>query len=323
MIDVNEEPDDEAATRDGFGHGLVEAADTDDTITVLSADLTHSTRTHWFKDKYPDRFVETGISEQNMMSAAAGMAQAGKTPFACSFAAFSPGRNYDQLRVSVCYSDHPVTVFGSHAGVSVGGDGATHQMMEDIAMTRALPNMTVIVPCDAEEARKATRAAAALDRPVYIRASRMDVPTITKESTPFTIGESNTLRHGDDITIIATGIVVQEAYKAAKELQGHGVSARVINMHTVKPLDTDAVIQAARDTSAIITVEEHQVHGGLGGAVTEAVTKHHPVRVERIAVDDEFGESGDGRRLLEEYGLTSPTITERALAVTKEQEVSL
>ncbi|HLD18736.1 MAG TPA: transketolase C-terminal domain-containing protein, partial [Candidatus Nanoarchaeia archaeon] len=258
-------------TRDGFGDGVVEAGKVDKNVVLLCCDLTDSTKSNGFKKAFPERFIEVGIQEQNMAGVAAGMSFAGKIPFITSYAAFNPGRNWDQLRVSICYSEANVKMIGAHAGISVGPDGATHQAMEDIAITRVLPNLTVIVPCDYYEAKKATIAMAKEKGPFYMRFGRENVPIVTSEETSFEIGKAQTFRHGKDATIIACGPLVYEALIAAKDLESEGIDVRVINMPTIKPLDKDAIVKAAKETGAIVTAEEHQITGGLGGAVAECV----------------------------------------------------
>jgi len=297
-----------AALRDGFGEGIIIAARSDPRIVALSADLTESNRLVKFREEFPDRFVSVGVAEQNLAGVAAGMARAGKVPFAASFAVFSPGRNWDQVRVSVCYSGHNVKLYGGHAGLTVGEDGATHQALEDIAITRCLPNMTVIVPADAIEMRKATIAAAQHPGPVYLRGGREKFPQVTTESTPFSIGKANTLRPGKDITIVACGNLVSEALIAAEHLAKERISARVIDLHTIKPIDEQALIAAAHETGAIVTAEEHQIISGMGSAVAEALAQHHPVPIEMVGVRDTFGESGTAAALMDKYGLRATDI---------------
>lgn len=306
--------------RDGYGKGLVELGKKNTDVVVLSGDLTESTRTHWFKEQFPKRFIELGVAEQNMMGIAAGLALSGKIPFVSSYAVFCPGRNWDQLRVSVCYNEAPVKIAGAHAGISVGPDGATHQALEDIAITRTLPNLTVIVPCDAIEAQKATIAAAPIKGPVYLRFGRAKTPVITTEQTPFKIGKAEIYREGTDVAIIACGIMVYEALVAAERLAKQGISAMVINCHTIKPIDKQTLIAAAKKTGAIITAEEHQIHGGLGSAVAEVVCQHAPVPMRIIGVQDRFGESGEPQELLTSFGLTSKEIVAAATALVQKKE---
>lgn len=296
------------ALRDGFGEGILLAAQADPRVVALSADLTESNRLMKFREQYPDRFVSVGVAEQNLIGVAAGMAHAGKTAFAASFAVFSPGRSWDQVRVSVCYSDHNVKIYGGHAGLTVGEDGATHQALEDIAIMRVLPRMTVIVPADAIEMRKATVAAAQMHGPVYLRGGREKAPQVTTDATPFEIGTAVPMRNGADVTIIACGIMVREALLAAESLAKERISAAVLNVHTIKPLDEQAILHAASDTGAIVTAEEHQVIGGLGSAVAEVLCTHLPVPIERVGVKDTFGESGAAQELLDKYGLRARDI---------------
>ncbi|MEI6510973.1 MAG: transketolase C-terminal domain-containing protein [Candidatus Uhrbacteria bacterium] len=304
-------------TRDGFGLGVVDAAKLDENVVVLCADLTESTRALWFKEKFPNRFVQMGVSEQSMAAIAAGMAMAGKVPFIASYAAFSPGRNWEQIRTTAALSDNNVKIVGAHAGVSVGPDGATHQMTEDIAIMRVLPNMIVVSPCDAVEAKKATMAGAKIVGPVYLRFAREKSPVFTTNKTPFKLGRAETFRFGDDLTIIATGPLLYEALMAAEQLSKRGIEARVLNVHTIKPLDAKAIALAAKETGAIVTVEEAQAAGGLGGVVCETVAALCPVPVERVGMPDRFGESGEPNQLLEAFGLTAPYIAMAAERVLR------
>ncbi len=302
-------PLEERAIRDGFGDGMVELGRKNDQVVALTADLCESTRLDRFAAAYPDRFFEVGVAEQNMIGIAAGLAHEGFVPFAASYAIFSPGRTLDQIRLSVCYSKTNVKIVGSHAGLSVGPDGATHQALEDVAIMRTLPNMTVVVPADAIEAKKATQALALLKGPAYLRLGRDKVPTLTTDRTPFEIGQALALTHGSDVTVIANGPLVFPAVQAAHQLDGQ-ISVRVINLHTVKPLDHVAILAAARETGAIVTAEDHQVYGGLGSAVAEFVSLHHPVPVVPVGVKDQFGESGTAGELMERFGLTTDAIIE-------------
>ncbi|HLC85455.1 MAG TPA: transketolase family protein [Candidatus Nanoarchaeia archaeon] len=295
-------------TRDGFGKGLVELGAENPKVVTLCADLTESTRAQWFKEKFPTRFFEFGITEQTMMGAAAGFALSGKVPFACSYAVFNPGRNWDFLRVSVCYNNVNVKIVGAHAGISVGADGATHQALEDLALTRVLPNLTVVVPCDAVEARKATLAVGRHVGPCYLRLGRAASAVVTTESTPFTLGKAEVFREGKDVLLVACGIMVAEAMKAAETLSRKRISCTVLNMHTIKPLDTSTLIEWAKKSKAVVSCEEHQVNGGLGGAVAEALGSHHPLPLERVGVLDVFGESGSPEDLMKKYGLTAEHI---------------
>ena len=276
-------------TRDGYGKALVELGNKNPDVVVLTGDLSESTRTHWFAEKFPKRFYECGVAEQNMMGIAAGLALSGKIPFVSSYATFNPGRNWDQLRVSVCYSKANVKIIGAHAGISVGPDGATHQALEDIAMTRVLPNLTVIVPADSLETYKATIAAAEMKGPVYIRFAREKTPVFTTEQTPFEIGQALVLREGTDVAIIGSGPLVYEALEAAEELSKQGVDCMVVNNHTVKPIDRKTIVAAARKCGAVVTVEEHQVSGGAGSAVIEVLAEEYPVPVQRVGMPDTFG----------------------------------
>ena len=306
-----------APTRDGYGHALVTLGATNPDVIVLDADLAKSTRSDWFAAKYPDRFFDIGISEQDMVGTAAGLALCGKIPFATTYAVFVAGRAWDQIRTTVCYSDLNVKIAGAHGGISAGGDGATHQSLEDIAVMRVLPNMNVIVPCDATEAKKATIAAAAIHGPCYLRFAREATPIFTSEEDAFEIGKANTLRDGSDATVIACGPLVYESLLAHDLLKEQGISLRVINMHTVKPLDEAAVLKAAAETGAIVTVEEAQVIGGLGGAVAETLVKNKPVPVEMMAIFDTFLECGTPSELAAKYKLIAADIAEAVQKVLK------
>lgn len=299
-------------TRDGFGEGLVELGKTDKNVVVLSADLTDSTRAAWFKKDFPDRFFGLGVAEQDMIGVAAGLALEGKTPFACTFGVFASGRCWDQVRISVAYMNLNVKIVGTHGGISVGPDGATHQALEEIALMRILPNMTVIVPCDAIEARKATIAAARAKGPVYLRLGRSGVPVVTKKEDAFAIGKSMTLREGKDVAIFACGQMVSEGINACDILAKAGISARLVNMHTVKPIDREAIIRAARETGAIVTAEEHTVMGGFGSAVSEVVSQDFPVPMKMVGVKDSFGRSGEPDELFKHFGLTAEDIARAA-----------
>ncbi len=301
--------------RDGYGQGLLELGERDESVVVLCADLSDSTRAAYFRDKYPKRFFEIGVAEQNMAGIGAGLASEGKIPFISSFGVFSPGRNWDQIRVSVCYSEANVKIIGAHTGLNVGEDGATHQALEDIAITRCLPNMTVLVPGDALEVKKAVLAAAGIRGPVYIRFGREKVPVFTSEKTPFVIGQAQKLRKGNDVAIIACGFLVYEALLAAEELAGLGIQATVINNPGIKPLDTETLVEAARETGAVVTAEEHQGSGGLGSAVAECLVRHCPAPMEMVAVNDTFGESGKAAELIDKYRLNSAAIQAAAKRV--------
>ena len=306
-------------TRNGYGEGLVEAGKRDPNVLVLCCDLTDSTRSSYFKESYPERFVQLGIYEQAMAAIAAGMALAGKVPFISSYAAFSPGRNYEQIRTCVALSETNVKIAGAHAGISVGPDGATHQMIEDIALMRVLPNMTVLVPCDSVETKKATIAAAKIKGPVYVRFAREKSPVFTTSSTPFKVGKAEVFRKGKDVSIVACGPLVYEALKAAEELKKNKIDVRVINCHTIKPIDKQTLIKAARETKAIVTVEEHQIAGGLGSAVAEVLSESRPVPIERIGIKDRFGESGPPEKLLNHFGLTTPHIVKAVQRIIKKK----
>ena len=294
-------------TRNGYGEGLVEAGKKNKDVVALCADLTDSTRTKMFKDKFPERFIEIGVAEQNLVTVASGMAAVGKIPFVSSYGAFSPGRNWEQIRTTICYNDRPVNIGGAHTGVSVGPDGATHQILEDIAIMRALPNMIVIAPCDYHESRKATAAAAENGKPTYIRFAREKTPVFTTKMTPFQIGRAEVFRMGKRVTIVACGPLVYEALMAAEEVDGE-----VIDCHTVKPIDQDTILMSAKKTGRVVTVEEHQITGGLGGAVAELLVEQHPVPMRRVGVRDRFGESGEPDELLQKFGLKAKNIVAAA-----------
>ena len=297
------EPD-AAPTRDGFGKALLALGETNKDVVVLCADLAESTRVHWFKEKYPERYVEIGVAEQNLATVASGLANYGKIPFIASYAAFSPGRNNEQIRTNISLNNVPVKIAGMHAGISVGPDGATHQALEDIGLMRMQPHMTVLSPCDAEEARKATLAAAAYDGPVYLRFAREKTPIMTTERSQFEIGRANILwdTEGSEVTVIATGPLLYNALKAAKALEGE-IRTCVINLHTIKPLDEATILAAAEESGAVVTVEEHQVAGGMGSAVAELLARECPVPIQFIGVKDRFGQSGDPDELIEHYGM--------------------
>jgi len=290
-------------TRDGFGKGLVEAGEKDERVVVLCADLSESTRVHWFAQKFPQRFVQVGVAEQNMATVASGMANYGKIPFIASYAAFSPGRNNEQVRTTISLNHVPVKVVGCHAGVSVGPDGATHQQVEDIALMRVQPNMIVVVPCDAVEAQKATMAIAFNNEPSYIRLGREKSAVFTTPETPFEVGKAEVLRDGQDVAIIGCGILLYNALVAAEELAKEQIDCMVINSHTVKPLDEQTIIEAAKKTGAVVSVEEHQINGGLGSAVAECLSRNYPIPQEYIGMHDCFGESGEPNELIEKFGM--------------------
>lgn len=298
------EKPDQAPTRDGFGKALLQLGSDNKDVVVLCADLAESTRVHWFKEKFPARYIELGVAEQNLAAVAAGLAVYGKIPFIASYAAFSPGRNNEQIRTTIAINNVPVKIAGMHAGISVGPDGATHQALEDMALMRVMPRMTVISPCDEEEARKATLAAAAHDGPVYIRFSREKTPKITTEHSPFEIGRANVLWDTDDtkVAIFATGPLVYNALRAAKALEKE-IPVSVTNVHTIKPLDAASILAAAEEAGCAVSVEEHQAAGGLGSALAELFSRELPIPLEMVAVQDQFGQSGTPEELLEYYGL--------------------
>lgn len=305
------------ATRDAYGEALKELGGTNKNIVVLDADLSGSTKTSVFKEAYPDRFFNAGISEQSLMGTAAGLAAAGKTPFASTFAVFASGRAFEIIRNSICYPKLNVKIAATHAGLTVGEDGATHQSIEDLSLMRSLPNMVVLNPADGIETKKCIQKAAEYKGPVYIRLGRSKVPVIFEEDYDFQIGKGVMLKDGKDVTIIATGIMVAKALEARELLEKEGISARVINISTIKPIDKDIIIKAAKETKGIVTAEEHSIIGGLGSAVAEVVVENCPVKVERIGVNDTFGESGTGEALLEKYGLTAENICEKAKKIIK------
>lgn len=305
------EKPDQAATRDGFGKALLELGETNKDVVVVCADLAESTRVLPFKEKYPERYIEVGVAEQNLATVASGMANYGIIPFIASYATFSPGRNNEQIRTTIAINQVPVKIAGMHAGISVGPDGATHQALEDMALMRVLPNMIVISPCDAEEARKATLAAAAHKGPVYLRFAREKTPTMTTPQTPFSIGKANLMWLGEkpEVTIVATGPLLHNALLAARELESE-CHVSVLNVHTIKPLDTKTIVASAKTTGAVVTVEEHQVAGGLGSTVAEALAQECPVPMEFIGVRDLFGQSGEPKELIEHYGMGVSHIVE-------------
>ncbi len=310
--------------RRGFGEGLLAAGEADDRVVGLCADLTESTQMHLFREKFPRRFIEIGVAEQNLVTVASGMASMGKIPFVSSYAMFSPGRNWEQIRTTIAYNDVPVKIIGSHAGVSVGPDGGTHQALEDIALMRVLPNMTVISPCDSIEARKATEAAAQTKAPTYIRLIREKTPVITTEKTPFEIGVARVyfepITGKPDVAIIATGALVYRALLAAKELEKEKIGVIVVNLSTIKPLDEETILRVAKSAGAIVTVEEHQIAGGMGGAVAELLAAKLPVPIEFIGIRDKFGQSGRPEELLEHYGMGISHIKAAVLKVLKRKE---
>ena len=299
-----------AHTRDGFGRALLELGESNPNVVALCADLAESTRMLAFKEKYPKRYIELGVAEQNMATVAAGLANYGKVPFMASYATFSPGRNNEQIRTTISLNNLGVKIVGSHAGLSVGPDGATHQALEDIALMRVQPNMIVISPCDEEEAYKATLAAAAHPGPVYIRLARERTPVMTTKETPFAIGKANVVwesEHAPEVVVFATGPLLHNALLAAKELE-HAVPVVVINIHTIKPLDADTILKYAKEVGAVVTVEEHQIAGGLGSAIAEVLAAECPVLMEFVGVRDRFGQSGTPAELLEYYGMGAASV---------------
>ena len=300
------------ATREAYGQALEELGAVRQDVVVLDADLSKSTKTSMFQSKYPDRFFNAGIAEQNLMGLAAGFAAAGKVPFASTFAVFATGRAYDQIRNSICYPRLNVKIAATHAGITVGEDGGSHQALEDINLMRGLPNMTVLVPADGPEAKNAVKAAAEYEGPVYIRLGRSGVPTITDADAPFVIGKGRVMREGSDVTLIGCGMMVAKALEAADALAEEGVSAAVIDMSTIKPIDRELIVEWANKTGAIVTAEEHNIIGGLGSAVAEVLVEEALVPMERVGIEDVFGESGTGGELVEKYRLTAEHIVEKA-----------
>lgn len=291
--------------RQGFGDGLLQAGEANEEVVALCADLTDSTKVGVFAKKFPQRFIQSGIGEQSMASVAAGFSAMGKVPFFASYAMFSPGRNWEQIRTTICYNDSNVKIIGAHAGVSVGPDGGTHQAIEDIAITRVIPRLTVVVPADSIEAKKATLEMAKTKGPVYLRLAREGSPVVTTEESPFEIGKANLLFNPQSpvVAIIVCGQLVHNAILAAKELESEGVAVSVLNNHTIKPIDKEAIISVAKQAGAVVTVEEHQVAGGMGSAVAEVLASNHPVPIEFIGVKDKFGQSGTPEELIEYYGM--------------------
>ncbi|HOS50747.1 MAG TPA: transketolase family protein [Bacillota bacterium] len=316
-LKVNLASPERVPSRDGYGHGLVDAGKMDENVVALGADITASVRVDWFQKEFPERFFSVGIAEQDQMCIAAGLALMGKVPFVTNYGVFLAGRAWDQIRTTVCYSNLNVKLGGAHGGISVGADGATHQALEEIALMRCLPNMKVIVPADAIEARKATVAIAKTYGPAYVRFGREKVPVVTDEATPFEIGKAYCCKDGTDVAIVACGAMVYEALVAAEKLAKSGISAMVINNHTVKPIDKDTLIEAAKKTKAVVTAEEHQLMGGMGSAVLEVLAQNYPVPARMVGVEDRFGESGDPDTLMKAFGLTSDHIVEVAKEVLK------
>jgi len=308
------------ATRDAYGEALIEIGKDNENVVVLDADLSKSTKTHGFGQEFPNRFINVGIAEQNLIGTAAGLATAGKIPFASTFAMFATGRAFEVIRNSVGYPKLNVKICATHSGITVGEDGASHQALEDISCTRTIPNMTVIVPADGVETKAAIHAISKMEGPVYVRLGRLAVPTINDEASyEFKIGKGVTLKEGTDVTIIATGLMVSEALEAAKELETKGINARVINIHTIKPLDDEIIIKAAKETGAIVTAEEHNIIGGLGSAVAEVISESYPVLLKRIGTKDTFGESGKPADLMKKYGLTKDNIIDAVVDIVKKK----
>lgn len=307
----------QAPIRQGYGEGLMILGKENPDVVALCCDLTDSTKTGEFARTFPDRFVEVGVAEQNLAGLGAGMAHEGKIPFITSYATFSPGRNWDQIRVSICYSENNVKIIGSHAGISVGPDGATHQAMEDIAITRVLPNMTVLVPCDSIEARKATISAGRMKGPVYIRLARDKTPLFTTDDTPFEIGKAQVFREGKDCTIAAAGPQVYYALQAANELAKEKIECEVINLVSVKPLDEKTLVKSIKKTGCVVSAEEHQITGGVGSAVAEVLARNFPAPQEFVGMQDHFGESGEPNELIAKWGMDSKAIIEAVKKVVK------
>jgi transketolase len=305
------------ATRFGFGEGIIKLGKENPKVFVLGADTISSVVINGFKEMFPDRFINVGIAETNLIGMAAGLAVAGFIPFVSTYGVFASGRPWENIRTTVCYSNLNVKVGGSHSGIMVGPDGATHQALEDIAIMRCLPRMRVIVPCDLVETKKAVVASGYSDGPVYIRYGRENIPVFTKDDAPFEIGKANILRHGNDVAIISCGTMVYESLIGAEILEKKGIKARVINIHTVKPIDEKIIIDAARECGAIVTAEEHQVYGGFGSAVAEVLVKNYPVPVEMVGVADRFGESGEPLDLMSRFGLRDVNIADAVLKVLK------
>lgn len=304
------------AIRAGFGRGLVKAGELDVNVVAACADLTGSIKMDSFAKTFPDRFIQVGIGEQNLATVGAGLALAGKIPFVASYAAFSPGRNWEQIKTTACLNEIPVKIVGGHAGLYTGPDGATHQMLEDIALMTVMPGMVVLCPCDAVEAEKATLAMAKDPRPNYLRMSRENTPVITTDKTPFEIGKAYVFEEGTDVSIIATGVMTYHALLAAELLYKDGISAEVIHVPTIKPLDEQAILKSVRKTGCVVTVEEAQIHGGLGGVIAELLGENYPVPIKRIGMQDRYGESGDGNELLVHFGLDAKHIRLAAHHVT-------
>jgi len=311
----------QVSIRKGFGQGLLKAGEENENVVALCADLMESLQMHFFAEKFPKRFIEVGVAEQNLVTVASGMAAMGKIPFCGSYAVFSPGRNWEQIRTTIAYNDRPVKIIGSHAGLTVGSDGGSHQMLEDIALMRTMPNMEVYSPCDAIEAKKMTLALAKTNKPAYLRLAREKTPIITTEETPFEINKAEIYWMPDiglaQVGIIATGEMLYNALLSAKELEKEGIKTRVMNLATIKPIDKDAIIVLAKECKAIVTIEDHQIMGGIGSAVAEVLAQNYPVPMEFIGVKDKFGQSGTAKELLEHYGLGVQNIKEVVRKILK------
>ncbi|OGS33160.1 MAG: transketolase [Elusimicrobia bacterium RIFOXYC2_FULL_34_12] len=305
------------ATRYGYGEGLVILGEKNPNVVVIGLDITSSTTANMFKEKFPNRFFSIGIAEQNGMGVAAGLSLVGKIPFVCTYGVFASGRCWDQIRTTICYNNCNVKIGGGHGGISVGPDGATHQALEEITIMRVIPGMNVIVPCDAIETRKATLASVDINGPVYIRFGREAVPVVTDEKTPFVFGKANIVRKGKDVTIIACGSMVYESMVAADELEKENISAEIINIHTIKPIDEETIIKSAKKTGKVVTAEEHQIAGGLGGAVSEVLSEHCPVPIKRVGVMDRFGESGTPKELIGKFCCMSSNVYKAVKEVQK------
>lgn len=318
LIPLHEGNDEHRSTRDGFGEALIELAKKDEKIVVLTADVAESTRVEEYAKAFSERFFDVGVSEQNLLGVATGLALSGKTPFATAYAVFSPGRNWDQLRLA-CYSKANIKIVGAHAGLTTGADGATHQALEDLSLTRPIPNLAVVVPADYEQAKKATEAIAQHDGPVYLRLGRENMPVVTTAETPFKLGEAQEIVNGTDVVVFACGIMLAPALKAAEELSGR-LNVGVVNVHTLKPLDEKKIVELAKQAGAVVTAEEHQVTGGLGSAIAETLAEHCPVPMKRLGVQDQFGQSGPAQMLLEHYGLTAKAVIGAAEEVVKRKD---
>ncbi len=303
--------------RAGFGRGLKKAGELDERVVALCADLTESVQVHLFKEAFPERFIQTGIAEQNLVTVASGLAHAGKIPFAAGYAAFTPGRNWEQIKTTIALNEQPVKVVGGHAGISVGPDGATHQMLEDIALMRVMPNMVVVAPGDSIEAEKATLAIAANNQPSYIRLVRVKTPIFSTEESPFEIGKAYVLRDGSDVSLMGTGALTHQLLAAANILQEWGISAEVVHIPTIKPLDHETILASARKTGRVVSAEEAQIAGGLGGAIAEVLSEKMPTPLMRIGMNDRFGESGEPDQLFEHFGLTSDHISKKVVDFVK------